>query len=84
VVPTSTAGALLWTMTLVYAGTLLGAHGVDIRKALPPFDMLILVVVAGFAGRRLLPRDPSAEASSACTCTGTSAARKSAGTPLIL
>jgi membrane protein DedA with SNARE-associated domain len=41
----SAAGALLWTIALVYAGTLLGAHWTDIRKALQPFDMLIAVLV---------------------------------------
>ncbi len=43
----STAGALPWSIALVYAGTVLGAHWVDIRKALQPFDMLIAVGVVG-------------------------------------
>ena len=41
----STAGAVPWSIALVFAGTQLGAHWVDIRKALQPFDLLIAVVV---------------------------------------
>ena len=41
----SAAGAFLWSASLVYAGTVLGANWVDIRHALQPFDTLILVVV---------------------------------------
>jgi membrane protein DedA with SNARE-associated domain len=41
----STAGALPWSMLLVYAGTLLGANWVDIRHALQPFDLAIAVAV---------------------------------------
>jgi membrane protein DedA with SNARE-associated domain len=41
----STIGAALWSTALVYAGTQLGAHWTDIRKALQPFDMLIAVLV---------------------------------------
>jgi membrane protein DedA with SNARE-associated domain len=41
----STAGALPWSMLLVYAGTVLGANWVDIRHALQPFDLAIAVVV---------------------------------------
>lgn len=43
----STAGAFLWSMLLVYAGTLLGSRWVDIRHALQPFDLLIAVAVVG-------------------------------------
>ena len=44
----STAGAFLWSIILVYAGTVLGANWVKIREALQPFDLLIAVaVVAG-------------------------------------
>ena len=44
----STLGALPWSILLVYAGTVLGAHWVDIRHALQPFDVAIAVaVVAG-------------------------------------
>ena len=39
----STAGALIWSTLLLYAGTVLGAHWVDIRHALQPFDLLIAV-----------------------------------------
>ncbi len=39
----STAGAFIWSTLLVYAGTVLGAHWVDIRHALQPFDLLIAV-----------------------------------------
>jgi membrane protein DedA with SNARE-associated domain len=39
----STAGALIWSLLLVYAGTLLGEHWVDIRHTLQPFDVLIAV-----------------------------------------
>ena len=41
----STAGAFLWSILLVYAGTVLGSRWVDIRHALQPFDLLIAVVV---------------------------------------
>jgi membrane protein DedA with SNARE-associated domain len=42
----STAGAFVWSILLIYAGTVLGAHWVDIRHALQPFDLAIAVVVA--------------------------------------
>jgi membrane protein DedA with SNARE-associated domain len=45
----STAGALLWSIILVYAGTVLGANWVDIRHALQPFDLLIAVLVVAAA-----------------------------------
>jgi membrane protein DedA with SNARE-associated domain len=41
----STAGAFLWSILLVYAGTILGSRWVDIRHALQPFDLLIAVAV---------------------------------------
>ena len=41
----STAGAFLWSIALVFAGTQLGAHWEDIRHALQPFDTLIVVIV---------------------------------------
>jgi membrane protein DedA with SNARE-associated domain len=41
----STLGAFLWSILLVYAGTVLGAHWVDIRHALQPFDLAIAVAV---------------------------------------
>jgi membrane protein DedA with SNARE-associated domain len=41
----STAGALPWSMALVFAGQQLGARWTDIRRALQPFDLLIAVVV---------------------------------------
>lgn len=41
----STAGALPWSIALVFAGTQLGAHWLDIRHALQPFDLLIAVAV---------------------------------------
>ena len=41
----STAGAFLWSMLLVYAGTVLGENWVQIRHALQPFDLLIAVGV---------------------------------------
>jgi membrane protein DedA with SNARE-associated domain len=41
----STAGAFLWSMLLVYAGTLLGANWVQIREALQPFDLAIAIAV---------------------------------------
>jgi membrane protein DedA with SNARE-associated domain len=41
----STAGAFFWSTALVFAGTQLGAHWEDIRHALQPFDLLIVVVV---------------------------------------
>lgn len=39
----STAGALPWTIVLVYAGTLLGSRWQDIRHSLAPFDGVIAV-----------------------------------------
>jgi membrane protein DedA with SNARE-associated domain len=41
----STAGALPWSIALVYAGMVLGANWVEIREALKPFDLLIAVAV---------------------------------------
>ena len=41
----STAGAIPWSIALVFAGTQLGAHWLDIRHALQPFDLLIAVAV---------------------------------------
>jgi membrane protein DedA with SNARE-associated domain len=43
----STAGAFLWSAILVYSGTLLGEHWVDIRHALQPFDLLIAIAFVG-------------------------------------
>jgi membrane protein DedA with SNARE-associated domain len=37
----STAGAFIWSMLLVYAGTVLGANWTQIRHALQPFDLAI-------------------------------------------
>ncbi len=39
----STAGALIWSALLTYAGVLLGENWQQIRHALQPFDTLILV-----------------------------------------
>jgi membrane protein DedA with SNARE-associated domain len=41
----STAGAFLWSMLLIYAGTVLGANWVQIREALEPFDLAIAIAV---------------------------------------
>lgn len=41
----STAGAFLWSMLLVYAGTVLGANWTEIRHALQPFDLLIALTI---------------------------------------
>jgi membrane protein DedA with SNARE-associated domain len=41
----SIAGAFLWSILLVYAGTVLGANWVTIRETLQPFDLLIAVGV---------------------------------------
>jgi membrane protein DedA with SNARE-associated domain len=41
----STAGAVPWSIALVYAGMVLGANWVEIREALKPFDLLIAVGV---------------------------------------
>ena len=59
----STAGAFLWSMLLVYAGTVLGENWEQIRKALQPFDMLIavgvVVAVVAFVWWRLgMPGKP--------------------------
>jgi membrane protein DedA with SNARE-associated domain len=39
----STLGAIPWTIALVYAGTVLGANWIDIRKTLSPYDTLIVI-----------------------------------------
>jgi membrane protein DedA with SNARE-associated domain len=41
----STAGAFLWSMLLVYAGTVLGSNWKQIREALQPFDLIVAIVV---------------------------------------
>jgi len=41
----STAGALPWSILLVFAGQQLGANWVDIRHALQPFDLAIAFAV---------------------------------------
>ena len=41
----STAGALPWSIALVWAGQQLGANWTDIRHALQPFDLAIAVAV---------------------------------------
>ncbi|MEA2518999.1 MAG: hypothetical protein QOF49_1079 [Chloroflexota bacterium] len=41
----STAGAFLWSIVLVYAGTVLGGNWEQIRHALQPFDLAIAVGV---------------------------------------
>ena len=41
----STAGAVPWSIALVWAGEQLGANWVDIRHALQPFDLAIAVAV---------------------------------------
>ena len=38
------AGAVLWSMVLVFAGQQLGVHWEDIRHALQPFDLLLAVL----------------------------------------
>jgi len=41
----SSAGAFLWSILLVYAGTVLGSNWVKIRETLQPFDTLIALGV---------------------------------------
>jgi membrane protein DedA with SNARE-associated domain len=41
----STAGALPWSMLLVFAGQQLGSRWLDIRHALQPFDLAIAVAI---------------------------------------
>jgi membrane protein DedA with SNARE-associated domain len=41
----STAGAVPWSIALVWAGVQLGANWTDIRHALQPFDLVIAVAV---------------------------------------
>ncbi|HEY3523865.1 MAG TPA: DedA family protein [Candidatus Limnocylindrales bacterium] len=43
----STAGAVPWSIALVWAGTQLGARWTDIRHALQPFDLAMAVAVVG-------------------------------------
>jgi membrane protein DedA with SNARE-associated domain len=65
----STAGAFLWSILLVYAGTVLGANWESIRHALQPFDLLIAFAVGlavilfvwwrlGMPGRPRRAREP--------------------------
>ena len=53
----STLGAFLWSILLVWAGTVLGANWEDIRHMLQPFDLAIAVavvaLVVGFVWWRL-------------------------------
>jgi membrane protein DedA with SNARE-associated domain len=45
----STAGALLWSTALAWAGVQLGSNWVEIREMLQPFDLAIAVaVLVGF------------------------------------
>jgi membrane protein DedA with SNARE-associated domain len=46
----STLGAIPWTIALVYAGTVLGANWIQIREALKPFDLAILVACVAAVG----------------------------------
>jgi membrane protein DedA with SNARE-associated domain len=47
----STAGAFIWSILLVWAGTVLGENWEDIRRILQPFDLAIAIgVVVFFAG----------------------------------
>jgi membrane protein DedA with SNARE-associated domain len=43
----STAGAFLWSIALVWAGTQLGARWEDIRHALQPFDLAVAIGIVG-------------------------------------
>ena len=43
----STLGAFLWSILLVWAGTVLGENWVDIRRMLQPFDLAIAVAAIG-------------------------------------
>jgi len=43
----STAGAVIWSTVLVWAGTILGEHWEDIRHALQPFDLVIAFGIVG-------------------------------------
>jgi len=42
----SALGVIPWTVALVYAGTVLGAHWTEIRDDLRPFDTLIILACA--------------------------------------
>ena len=50
----STLGAIPWSIVLVWAGMQLGANWEQIRHALAPFDLVILVGVVGLAAVLLL------------------------------
>ncbi len=43
----STAGAVLWSTLLTWAGVQLGANWTEIRRLLQPFDTLMLILVVG-------------------------------------
>jgi membrane protein DedA with SNARE-associated domain len=63
----STVGALLWSILLVFAGTLLGENWAEIRHILEPFDLAIAVgvvaLVVGFVWWRLgMPGRPGRRA----------------------
>jgi membrane protein DedA with SNARE-associated domain len=66
----STAGALPWSIALVWAGTQLGANWKDIREMLQPFDLAIAIGVVilaivllwwrlGMPGRPKREQDPA-------------------------
>ena len=63
----STLGAIPWTIALVYAGTVLGEHWIQIRDAMRPFDTLILGVcvaaVVVFVAWQLRHPGPSRDSS---------------------
>ncbi len=40
----STLGAIPWTIALVYAGTVLGSNWIQIRDALKPFDLVVVIL----------------------------------------
>jgi len=52
----STLGAVPWTLFLVFVGTALGAHWVDLRHALSPFDTVIAVACLGAIALFLIRR----------------------------
>src|SRR5919204_616837 len=63
----STAGALPWSMLLVFAGQQLGSRWLDIRHALQPFDLAIAVAIVAPVDRAIPVTPAAAERSSGST-----------------
>jgi len=50
------AGSFIWSLGLAYAGFMLGANWEELRAALQPFDLLILIIMAAGVAWLLVSR----------------------------